>query len=311
MLRPAVLIFAILTLPSFGLLAEAPTGYYRFPAIHGETLVFTAEGDLWQVGTGGGVARRLTSHPGQETNAAISPGGATVAFSADYEGPTEVYVMPLAGGLPRRLTWEGRSTRVVGWTSAGEVLYATRHFSTLPNVQLVILDPESGEKRRVPLEQATEGVYELTGRDAPEGNLFFTRLRFQGSYTKRYKGGTAQNIWRFTGDDEARPLTADFTGTSREPMWWNGRVVFVSDRDGTLNLWSMAPDGSALRQHTHHVGWDVKTPDLAGGKVVYQLGADLHLFDLTSGHRPAARDHVGVGFSISGARNGSRSRWTT
>lgn len=87
--------------------AEGPLGFYRFPAIHGDTIVFTAEGDLWSVGAGGGTARRLTSHAEAETSASISPDGATVAFSASYEGPTEVYTMPLNGGLPVRRTWDG------------------------------------------------------------------------------------------------------------------------------------------------------------------------------------------------------------
>ncbi len=262
-MRLSALVVAVFLLPAT-LAAEAPAGYYRFPAIHGDVVVFTAEGDLWKVGTAGGAARRLTSHPGQETHAAISPDGATVAFCADYEGPTEVYVMPLAGGLPRRLTWEGRETTVAGWTPDGEVLYATRHYSTLPNRQLVRLDPATGARRQVPLSQAAQGTYDPSG-----GTLFFTRYR-QGSYTKRYRGGTAENLWRFReGEGEAVPLTADFAGTSREPMWWDGgtggRVVFASDRDGTMNLWSMAADGSDLRQHTRHAGWDVKAPDLAAG----------------------------------------------
>src|SRR5687767_15870851 len=77
--------------------AESQSGYYRFPAIHHDTLVFTAEGDLWRVGTRGGDAQRLTSHPGFETNAAISADGQSIAFTAQYEGQTEVYVMPLTG----------------------------------------------------------------------------------------------------------------------------------------------------------------------------------------------------------------------
>ncbi|MEM7350634.1 MAG: S41 family peptidase [Acidobacteriota bacterium] len=258
--------------------AEAATGYYRFPAIHDEVVVFTAEGDLWRVEATGGEARRLTTHPGQEAHAAISPDGRRVAFAGDYEGPTEVYVMPLEGGQPRRLTWEGDTVRVVGWSPTGEILYATRAFSMLPNVQMVRLDPSTGQRTVLPLAQAADGVYDPSGE-----TLFFTRLPFQGSYTKRYRGGMAQSLWRFDGAAEAGSLTADFPGTSREPMWWKGRVVFVSERDGTLNLWSMAPDGSDLRQHTRHTGWDVKSPDLSGNRVVYQLGADLHLFDLESG----------------------------
>ncbi len=283
-------VFTVAILVASAITASAdasPVGYYRFPAIHGDVVVFTAEGDLWTVSTAGGVARRLTTHLGQETHSAISPDGGQVAFSADYEGSTEVYVMPMIGGLPRRLTWEGDDTRVVGWapavaaderTKPAAVLYTTRHFSTLPNAQLVRVDPASGERSRVPLEQAFEGVYDPSGQ-----TLYFTRQRFQGSFTKRYRGGTAQNLWRFTaGDEEAEPLTSDFPGTSREPMWWDGRLVFVSDRDGTMNLWSMGEDGDEMRQHTFHQGWDVKSPDHSAGKVVYQLGADLHVHDLAS-----------------------------
>ena len=116
--------------------APAGRGYFRFPAIHGDTVVFTAEGDLWRVGTAGGAAQRLTSHPGMESRASISPDGRRVAFSARYEGPTEAYVMPLAGGTPVRLTYEGGGAELVGWTPAGRVLYRTGAHAGLPAAQL-------------------------------------------------------------------------------------------------------------------------------------------------------------------------------
>jgi tricorn protease len=275
-LRPvASLAFLLAAAP---LLAANP-GYYRSPVIHGDSIVFVAEGDLWRVPVAGGVAQRLTSHPGQETLPAISPDGLTVAFSAAYEGPTEVYTMPIAGGLPTRLTWEGRQASVVGWTPDGKVLYATEAFSTLPQQQLVTIDPASGARTVLPLAQASDGCY-----DAPGGTLFFTRLPFQGSHTKRYRGGMAQNLWRLSpGDSEAKPLTADFAGTSKAPMWWQGRLYFVSDRDGTMNLWSMRPDGGDLVQHTRHDGWDVTSPTLSDGRIAYKLGADIRVFDIASG----------------------------
>src|SRR5688572_15789811 len=127
------LLALVLTLPA---LAESPKGYYRFPAIHGDTIIFTAEGDLWRVSVKGGVAQRLTTHPGMESFAAISPDGKTVAFTAEYEGAAEVYVMPLTGGVPTRLTFDSTGKRVAGWTPDGRVLYATMSFSTLPNWQL-------------------------------------------------------------------------------------------------------------------------------------------------------------------------------
>ena len=254
-------------------------GYYRFPAIYGDAIVFTAEGDLWRVGVNGGVAQRLTTHPSEEARAAISPDGKSIAFSAAYEGPTEVYTVPVDGGVPVRQTFEGGNALVVGWSPSGEVLYTTRRFSTLPNTQLARVNPATGIRTLVPLAQASDGTFDSTGR-----TLYFTRLAFQGSYTKRYQGGTAQNLWRFaSGDKEATALTADYKGTSKSPMLWNGRVYFLSDRDGTMNLWSMAERGGDLKQHTRHSGFDAAWPSVSDGKIAYQLGADVRLFDISTG----------------------------
>ena len=261
--------------------ADAGTarGYFRFPAVHGDTVVFTAEGDLWRVPLEGGSARRLTTHLGTESHAAISPDGSTVAFSAEYEGPVEVYTMPLAGGLPIRRTFLGGTARVAGWTPGGQVLFSTDKYSGLPNAQLVELDPVTGLQRPVPLAQAAEGAYSADG-----DTLYFTRLRFQGSSTKRYEGGTAQSVWRFSkGAPEAVPVSSDHKGTSSNPMWWNDRVYHVSDRDGILNLWSVKPDGTDPRQHTKHREFDVLGASLHAGRIVYQHGADLRVLDLASG----------------------------
>ena len=256
--------------------AEAPRGYYRFPALTKDTILFTAEGDLWSVPATGGLARRLTTHPGAETQAAISPDGTTVAFSATYEGPNEVFTMPIEGGLPTRRTFDGQNASVVGWSPDGRILYATRRYATLPATQLVALDPRNGRVERIPLAQAADGCYSEDGRV-----FFFTRLPRQGSFTKRYKGGQVQSIWKWEGGAaEATPLTADYTGASKEPMWWQGRVYFLSDRDGTMNLWSMTPAGGDLRQLTKLTGMDAAAPCLADGRVVYQQGADLRLYDI-------------------------------
>ncbi|KAA3661896.1 MAG: protease [Chloroflexi bacterium] len=249
-------------------------GFYRFPTIHKKSVIFTAEGDLWQVSVRGGTARRLTTHHGVESHAAVSPNGRILAFSAQYEGPTEVYTMPVSGGRPQRHTFEDGQALVVGWTPDGKIIYSTTRYATLPNTQLCTIDLESGATTLIPLAQASDGSYDASGK-----TLYFTRLPFQGSFTKRYKGGTVQNIWKFTsGADEAIPLTADYAGTSKTPMWWNGRLYFATDRDGTMNLWSMDENGDDLQQHTEHKGWDIHAPALHNGKIVYQLGADLYLY---------------------------------
>src|SRR6202041_1102028 len=115
-------------------------------------IVFTSEGDLWLVDLNGGVARRLTSNPGTESHAVISADGKTVAFRANYEGPSEVYTMPIDGGLPQRRTWDGDS-EPEGWAADGRLLVSTERYSTLPGAQLVLID-DHGTREIVPLAQA-------------------------------------------------------------------------------------------------------------------------------------------------------------
>ncbi|CAG0999120.1 tricorn protease [Phycisphaerales bacterium] len=288
-------------------------GYYRQPTLHADTMVFVAEGDLWKVSAKGGTATRLTSHPGDETSPRISPDGSSAAFTASYEGPTEVYVMPLSGGLPKRLTFDGARSGVAGWSPAiddkrSRVIASTNKFSTLPNTQLTLIDPATGSRERIPLWQASDGVFDPTGK-----TLFFTRLAFQGSQTKRYKGGTAQNLWKYDdGAAEATPLTPDFPGTSTSPMWWNDRVFFLTDRDGTMEIWSMKPDGSDLKQQTNHTGESDKLLDVRGpsmdasgksGRIVYQLGADLWLYD------PAARVPTRLDIRLDSDFDQTRENW--
>ncbi len=274
---PVILVFLSLAISA----AVAMDGYYRFPTVMGDTVVFSAEGDLYAVELGGTPplqARRLTTHPALERSPALSPDGKTVAFTASYEGPAEVYTMPVTGGLPQRRTWHGGYCEVVGWKSGGVLVYASQKYTTLPGWNLLTLDLATGAETRVPLFDAADGAWDDTGT-----TLYFTRFRKQPSHTKRYKGGTAQSLWKYSdGDAEAVPLSAGFEGTDQRPMWWDGRVYFRSDRDGTMNLWSMDRDGGDLKQHTHHQGFDVLGPSLGDGRVVYQLGADLWVYDIAS-----------------------------
>lgn len=253
-------------------------GYYRFPALHQDTVVFTAEGDLWRVPIAGGLATRLTTHLDEETRAVISPDGAWIAFSGRRSGANEVYVMPSSGGLPKRLTFDGRRSQPQGWTSDGKVIFRTPNYATLPGYQLATVDPASGDIAVIPLAQAENGVY------ADNGDLYFVRLPRQGSATKRYKGGIIQQIWRFkNGAKEAENLTGDFDGTSKDPMLWNKRLYFLSDRDGIMNLYSANLDGKDIQKLTTHPAFDAKDASLSQGRIAYQHGADLRLYDIAAG----------------------------
>ena len=252
-------------------------GYYRYPAIHGKDIIFTAEGDLWRYNLISNETNRLTTNHGMESHASISPDGKRVAFVGQYEGPSEVYVMPIDGGTPKRLTYEEGSPVVYQWTNDGEILYSTNCRSTIPDIQLVKINPADRKSELIPLSQADQGTF------TPSGDLFFTRLRDQGSHTKRYKGGTAQNIWKFDGSSEAIPITADYPGTSKDPMYYNGRIYFLTDRDGIMNIWSMDTSGNDLKQHTRSARIDLADADLSDGRIVCQQGPDILLYDITTG----------------------------
>lgn len=276
-----ILLPIVLALVTMGhVRAQSGNGYYRFPTIHGKTVVFTAEGDLWKVPVKGGIARRMTSHLEVESHANFSPDGKTIAFSASYEGPAEIYTMLASGGRPTRLTWEGYSASrkpfPVSWKSNTELLYATRYFARRDPYQVAVVDTKKLTHSVLPLEQASDGVFNESGEV-----FYFTRLPRQSSHAKRYRGGYIENLWKYElGADEATPLTADFDGTSRDPMVWKDRLYFATDRDGSMNLWSMNFEGQDLKQHTKFTGFDVLSPNMHKGRIVFQRGADIWLYDI-------------------------------
>ncbi|MCC7194626.1 MAG: PD40 domain-containing protein [Gemmatimonadaceae bacterium] len=281
--------------------AQGALGFYRFPTISGQTIVFAAEGDLWSVPVTGGLARRITTHPAEETDPVISRDGKTLAFTARYEGPAALYTMPITGGLPTRWTYDGDAATATSWTPDGKLVYKTLQYTTIPKYGMVQLDLASGNRVLVPLAGATEGSYDASGR-----TIYFSRPGFHNNVTKRYTGGTARQVWKYTtGAAEAVQLTGkEYNGESHSPMWYNGRVYFVSDRDGQMNIWSMKEDGSDKIQVTKHVGWDVRAPKMSpDGKIVYQWQADLWVLDAATGQTKI------VPIALSSDLDQMRDRW--
>ncbi|MBA4094566.1 MAG: peptidase S41, partial [Candidatus Accumulibacter sp.] len=243
----------------------------------------TAEGDLWRTTLAGGKATRLTTHPSAETHAAISHDGRFVAFAASYEGAQEAYVMPLEGGLPKRITFENGGVTVLGWTAQGEVLVSTENSSGPAKHRVVAaLDPVKLARRVLPLADANDAVLDDTGR-----SVYFTRmgLTMTNDNVKSYRGGAHAQLWRFdlNARREAEPVFRGDSANNRRAMWHGGRLYFISDAGGADNLWTAKPDGSDRRQLTSHKEWDVRSAALGDGRIVYQLGADLRVFDIASG----------------------------
>ena len=272
-----------LSLALIGSQAAAADPYFRFPAVRGDTIVFTAEGDLWRTTTAGGKATRLTTHPSAETHAAISHDGKLLAFAASYEGAQEAYVMPLEGGLPKRITFENGGVTVLGWTVQGEVLVSTENSSGPAKHRVVAaLDPGTMKRRVLPLADANDATLDDGGKV-----VYFTRmgLSMTNDNVRSYRGGAHAQLWRFDLDakGEATQLFKGDMANNRRAMWHQGRLYFISDAGGADNIWSSLPDGSDRRAHTSHKEWDVRTASLGDGRIVYQLGADLRVLDIASG----------------------------
>jgi tricorn protease len=261
----------------------AEEGYYQHPAAHGDTLVFASEGDLWRTGRDGGSAVRLTNDEGDESEPAISPDGRMIAFSASYDSDRDVYVMPLAGGRPRRLTFEGAAVRTIGWTPDGRVIYSSAITGAGQGEVLYTIDPAGGAATAIPLWRANDAAFGADGKA-----LFFTR---RGLFARArdnavlYRGGGMEQLWRWQvgSDAEAVQLLADFGAPIRMPMTAGGRVYFISDKSGKDAVWSVAEDGSDVRQVSGELPFPVLQAAIDGGAVFLQNGADLHVLTLADG----------------------------
>jgi tricorn protease len=254
---------------------SATPGYYRYPTIRGETIVFACEDDLWTVPVTGGVARRLTSGLGQASHPALSPDGKWLAFSGRDEGPTEVFVMPADGGPTRRLTYLGAYSQVLGWTPDGRVLFTSDAAVPFPHLsRLHAVGRDGGASEVLPAGPA------LTASFGPRGFLAIGRRRREASHWKRYRGGTAGDLWIDRDGYGQFAKLIDLEGNLTHPLWAGERVYFLSDHEGTGNVYSCAETGAGLVRHTDHEEHYARHLATDGRRLVYDCGADLHVHDL-------------------------------
>lgn len=266
-------------------------GYYRFPSIFENTIVFAGEDDLWTVPADGGVARRLTTGLGASSYPRYSPDGERIAFTGREEGVSEVYTIPALGGPPERLTFLGAATMVCGWTPAGEVVFATNSGSPFERMmRLFTVSPASRQVRELPVGPA------LTASFGPGSRMVIGRYGMvtrEPAYWKRYRGGTAGDLWiDAEGSGEFERLIS-LPGNVTHPLWVGDRIFFTSDHEGVGNLYSCTPSGEELTRHTSHTDYYVRHPSSDGRRIVYHAGADLFVLDMAgepAGARGARTD---------------------
>ncbi len=267
-------------------------GYPRFPTIHGDTIVFTADDDLWQIGASGGRAERLTAGVSEATHARFSPDGTRIAFTGREEGPAEVYVIPADGGPARRLTFEGVQANVVGWRPDGSAILfesAARQPSRRMHV-LHAVAPNGGEPVALPYGIAHSIAF------GPNGALVLGRNTNEPATWKRYRGGTAGYLWIDpTGDGTFSRLPGPGGNVTR-PCWVGNRIFFISDHEGIGNVYSCLPSGEDLRRHTNSTEYYARGLSSDGRRLVYHAGGDLFLLD------PTATEGVRLNVQLAGTR---------
>ena len=276
---------------SFAYSAWATTGpikgYYRYPALHNNTVVFTAENDLWKVSAKGGVAQRLTTHAGTEMLPVFSPDGKWIAFTAFYDGDSDVYVISSLGGPAKRLTYRAGPELAVGWTrDSSSVIFRSLRNSGDRHWQLFKVGlKKTGLPTRLRLGFASSLSYSPDGKQ-----VAFNRFSREFRTWKRYTGGRAQDIWLGSIKKQTFRRATRFPGTDAFPMWYKKRVYFLSDRTGIRNIFSLDPNQKtpaglkkSIWQHTFHKRMDARWPSLSNGRVIYQRGADLWLLTLKTG----------------------------
>lgn len=259
-----------------GSFADEQRPLMRFPDVHGNMVVFVYGEDIWSVPAEGGVAMRLTIHDGEEIFPKFSPDGTMIAFTGEYDGNSDVYVMNVHGGEITRVTYHPGPDEVVGWhPQKNKILFRSYRHSFSYFSRLFLISPDGTGLEELILHEAGAGSFSADGK-----KIAYNKLSRENRSWKRYTGGTAQEIYLYDFEtNEDRNLT-NFAGTDRIPMWIGDKIYFSSDRDRVLNIYSLDAQSGEIEQITQHKEYDVRRPSMGGNKIVYEIGGELWLLDV-------------------------------
>ncbi|MEL6672590.1 MAG: PDZ domain-containing protein [Bacteroidota bacterium] len=276
------------------------TQLLRQPTISESSVVFVYANDLWKASREGGDAIRLTSNEGQESLPHFSDDGKMIAFSAQYDGNTDVYVMPVEGGSPQRLTYHPGGDFVQGWTPDGKVLFRSGRTSRPTQTsRLYTVGMDGGLPEAIGVPRAAFGEISPNGRF-----VAYTPITSWDPEWRNYRGGQAMPIWIVNLRNKKLVRTPQ---TDRErhldPVWCGDEVFFLSERDYASNIWAFNMKSEEVRQITTHKQFDVKSLDATEGAIIYEQGGYLHLLNPETGQAEQ------LNISVKGDMNFARPRW--
>ena len=258
----------------------------RFPSTDGNQIVFSYGGDLYKAPLAGGQATRLTSHIGYEMFARFSPDSKTIAFTGEYDGNREVYLIPAQGGEPVRLTYSSTNSRddlgdrmgpnniVMAWSKDGKkIVYRNRTGDGFPG-KLWTISPDGGMPEQIPLPEGGFCSYSPDGK-----KLAYNRVMREFRTWKYYRGGMADDIWVY--DPAAKKVENVTNNVAQDifPMWIGEEIFFISDRDMTMNLFVYNTRTKQTEKVTNFTDYDIKFPSTNGEIIVFEKGGYLYKFD--------------------------------
>jgi hypothetical protein len=297
--RSLLALAAISTIATTAPAVPGPTKLLRFPDVHGDQVAFCYAGDIWKASIKGGTAVRLTAHPGVEVFPRFSPDGQWIAFTGQYDGDEQVYVMPADGGTPSKLTYYpaegplpprwGYDNIVYGWTPDGKsILFRSLRYGYPEHPgQLYTVSKDGGPATPLPMPRAGAGDFSADGK-----KLVYSPLWRDFRTWKRYQGGWAQDLYIYDLATNAAKPVAPSKRTERDPMWIGDAIYFVSDRTGTLNLFKYDLRSEAVSQVTKSDTWDIRWASSDGAKtIVFEKAGELVAYDVRAGKESSIPHH--------------------
>lgn len=293
-------ILTLLTLAACYTGFSQETRLLRQPTISNSEVVFVYANDLWKAPIKGGDAIRLTSDDGYESNPHFSNDGTMIAFTAQYDGNTDVYVIPATGGEPKRLTYHPSGDFVQGWTSDNKVLFrSSREGRPTQTTKFYTVSLKGELPKAVNVPRAAYGEFSKDGK-----YLAYTPITSWDAEWRNYRGGQAMPIWILNMQNQKLVKTPQKDKERHlDPVWYNGNVYYISERDYTSNIWSYNLATKQEKQLTFHKRFDVKSLDANSNGIVYEQGGYIHFLN------PNTSTTKQIPITVHGDLNYARTRW--
>ncbi|MFW5756907.1 MAG: S41 family peptidase, partial [Tangfeifania sp.] len=253
----------------------------RYMDVSDSQIVFVYGGDIWVVDKNGGTALSVTSSPGEESWPRFSPDGKSIAFTAQYNGNSDVFVMPVTGGVPTRVTFNAFPDRLIDWHPDGKKLLfaSSREMGARGLSEFFMVEKDGGFPEKLPV------PYGELASFSPDGKKLAYITKITENYPfKRYRGGLTSDIIIYDFEKQATERITENKANDGKPVWAGNKIYFLSDRDENmrLNIWEYDTNSKAKKQVTFFEDFDISF--ISGGpeEIVFEMGGDLYLMDIAS-----------------------------